>query len=396
MSFSPAGASNPPRSAAPRPIRVVGLFPELLGVGGIQGAGRLTATAVAGVAAESSGQSEFLSLNDRPGVHTIAIDGRSAAFRGFGRAKIRFTFSALRSVRRVRREIPPVVIAFHPYLAVPAVLIGRLSRRVKIIVVAHGVEVWRVLPPARRRALLRADFICAPSRYTAEKLIEVQGVAKEKVRVLPWPLSPEFARFASASAPLPIPSALPRGRILLTVGRWAASERYKGADDLIRAVAKLKLEFPDVQLVAVGDGDDVPRLSHMASSLGVANQVHFLSGLTRAQIAACYSSAEIFALPSSGEGFGLVFLEAMAFAKPVVAAAMGGPADLIQDGCNGILVAPQDPPTLAEALATLLRNQSLRSRMGQAGAELVQNRYRFEAFQGQLQQILEECSSSVR
>lgn len=395
MSIPPAG-SDPPDVAALRPLHVVGLFPELLGVGGIQEAGRLTAAAVAAVVRERGGTSEFLSLNDPPGSLTMDIDGRDASFRGFGRAKIRFVFSAVRSVRRSSPEFQAIVLAFHPFLALPAFLIRQISPRVKIVVVAHGVEVWRVLPLLRRRALSRANLVCAPSRYTADKLIEVQGVAKETVSVLPWPLSPEFARFAFASGALPPPPSLPSGRIILTVGRWAAAERYKGADDLIRAVAQLKPEFPDLHLVAVGDGDDVPRLVELASSLGVADQVHFLSSLTRAQLAACYSRADIFALPSSGEGFGLVFLEAMAFANPVLGAAIGGTLDLIQDGVNGILVPAQDTPKLASALATLLRDESLRARMGQAGVALVRDRFCFGAFQKQLQKILEECSSSAR
>jgi glycosyltransferase involved in cell wall biosynthesis len=123
----------------------------------------------------------------------------------------------------------------------------------------------------------------------------------------------------------------------------------------------------------------------------VANQVHFLENLSREQIAACYASAEIFALPSTGEGFGLVFLEAMAFSKPVVAAAAGGATDVIEDGINGLLVPPRDTGQLAQALGRLLNDEALRAELGRRGAEMVRQMYQFEVFRAELERLLGEC-----
>src|SRR6202035_5539885 len=138
--------------------------------------------------------------------------------------------------------------------------------------------------------------------------------------------------------------------------------RYKGADELIRAIPRLWASVPDIHLVAVGGGDDLPRLRAIASDLGVTDRVHFLQNLTRDEVAACYAHADIFALPSTGEGFGLVFLEAMAFSKALVGAACGGAIDLIEDGVNGLLVPPNDAPSLTGALSRLLCDQDLCSR----------------------------------
>jgi glycosyltransferase involved in cell wall biosynthesis len=239
--------------------------------------------------------------------------------------------------------------------------------------------------------LLAADLVLAPSRDTARKLVEVQGVAPGKVRQLPWPLNPGFLRMAAAPAGLRLPAEFPQGRVILTVGRWAASERYKGADELIGAVAQLRASVMGLHLVAVGGGDDLPRLRRIAHELGVANQVHFLENLSREQIAACYASAEIFALPSTGEGFGLVFLEAMAFSKPVVAAAAGGATDVIEDGINGLLVPPRDTGQLAQALGRLLNDEALRAELGRRGAEMVRQMYQFEVFRAELERLLGEC-----
>jgi phosphatidylinositol alpha-1,6-mannosyltransferase len=393
--MSTSSAAAVATSAAHRRIRVVGLFPELLGVGGVQEAGRLTAAAIREFVLERSGRADLLSLNDSLGSNTFEFAGHQVSMNGFRRAKTCFALAGIKCVRPTVQETSTIVIAGHPHLAVPAAWMKRISPRLKVIVMTHGIEVWSPLSARRNRALLLADVVLAPSRYTAEKLAEVQHVVPEKIRVLPWPLNPDFVRLASESAKLPLPENFPVGRMLLTVGRWSASERYKGLDHLIDAVARIREDFPDLQLVAVGGGDDIPRLARITESLGISDRVHFLPGLTRAQIAACYAHADVFALPSTGEGFGLVFLEAMAFAKPVLGAAVGGTLDLIQDGVSGILVPPRDPARLAAAIASLFGEESLRAQMGRAGAELVRSKYSFAAFKHQLQQILDECASAL-
>jgi glycosyltransferase involved in cell wall biosynthesis len=367
--------------------RIVGLFPELLGVGGIQEAGRLTAAALQAIALRHNGWSAyFQSLSDPPGPQNFEAGEKEIFLRGFGRSKVRFVLSAVHQAGQGAR----VVLAAHPNLALPVVAMKRFSPQLKAIVMSHGVEVWKPLPLLRRRALLSADLVLAPSRDTAQKLAEFQGVPPAKIRRLAWPVNPRFLRMAEAPSSLPLPSDFPQGRVILTVGRWAASERYKGADGLIRAMAQLRIKFPGLYLVAVGDGDDLLRLKKIAADFGVFESVRFLTGLSRQEIAACYDRCEIFALPSTGEGFGLVFLEAMAFGKPLVGVSCGGTTDVVEDGVNGVLVAPGDSERLVEALAVLLEDESLRAKLGQRGAEIVRRDFCFEVFQNKLEIILED------
>ena len=112
--------------------------------------------------------------------------------------------------------------------------------------------------------------------------------------------------------------------------------------------------------------------------------------LSREELAACYAHADIFALPSTGEGFGLVFLEAMAFGCPLAGAAWGGTTDLVKDGVNGLLVPPHDPDRLAEALGCLLRDDALRAELGRHGREIVRRKFSFEVFRDELEKILNE------
>ncbi len=368
--------------------RIVGLFPELLGVGGIQEAGRLTAAALQAISLRHNDWSAyFQSLGDPAGAQEFEAAGKRIRLRGFGRSKVRFVLSAIHQSGQGAR----VVLAAHPNLALPVVAMKRFSPRLKTIVMSHGVEVWKPLPLLRRRALLSADLVLAPSRDTAQKLAEFQGVPPAKIRKLAWPLNPSFLRMAETPSSLPLPSGFPQGRVILTVGRWAASERYKGADDLIRAMAQLRMKFPGLYLVAVGDGDDLSRLKKIAADSGVSESVRFLTGLSRQEIAACYAGCEVFALPSTGEGFGLVFLEAMAFGKPLVGTSCGGTTDVVEDGVNGVLVPPGDSPRLVEGLAVLLKDELLRAKLGQRGEEIVRRDFSFEVFQNKLEIILEEC-----
>jgi len=374
--------------AAQKNIQLIGLFPDVLGIGGIQEVSRQTISALLNISQQTDWSFSMLGLNDPPGTHEFSVGGtHKINFRGFGRSKLRFVLAALRSARKK----PRVVLAAHPNLAPPAAWMKRLAPEMKVIVMAHGVEVWQPLPPRRRAALLSADIVIAPSASTVEKLTAVQGVPPEKIRKIPWPLDPDVLEMADSSKPLPPPKGFPPSPVILIVGRWASSEKYKGTDDLIHALAQLRTAFPGLNLVAVGAGDDLPRLKKISTDLGVASSVHFFTGVSKADLAACYAHADIFALPSTGEGFGLVFLEAMAFAKPIVAAAAGGSTDIVEDAVNGILIAPRDQTALTKALERLLRDDSLRQALGRRGAEIVRRKYPFGAFQSQLATVLAFC-----
>jgi phosphatidyl-myo-inositol dimannoside synthase len=374
------------QNTTPHATQIVGLFPELLGIGGVQEAGRLTAAALEEIALRNGSGTLHLGLNDPPGPQSFLAGERKISLRGFGRSKLRFVLSAIGQAR----QKTGLVLAAHPHIAPPALWMKRLSPRLKTIVMSHGVEVWEPLPPLRRNALRSADLVLAPSSDTAQKLAHVQGVSPMKIRQLAWPLSPSFLRWADAPAELPLPEGFPRGQVILTVGRWAASERYKGADELIGAVAHLRKTFPGLHLVAVGGGDDLVRLQELTAQLGISDCVHFFDGISRKELAACYAHADIFALPSTGEGFGLVFLEAMAFARPVVGAASGGATDLVEDGVNGLLIPPRDSERLAEALKRLLHDGPLCKELGRRGSEIVRHKFGFAVFQAGLEQILAE------
>jgi len=366
---------------------IIGLFTEILSPGGVQRAGRHTAAVVANFAAERSLACCFLSLNDPRGSHTVQVGQREFLISGFARGKTHFVSAALGAAGRR----PKLVIALHPHLAPVVAAIKLRSKESDSMVFAHGIEVWRPLGWLRRSALRRADMVAAPSADTARRLVSEQGIRPEKVRKLAWGLDPEFeARLAAPNRPLR-PSVFPeRTRIILTVGRWESAERYKGADTLIAALPHVMKSAPDSILVLVGDGDDIPRLQQLAHEHGVADHVRFLRGPSQEELFAYYAHCDVFALPSGGEGFGLVFLEAMAHGKPVIGGAQGGIPDVIEDGATGLLVPPGEVEVLRRALESLLLNRERALEMGARGRERVQARFTFGQFQCRLKQAMEE------
>lgn len=370
---------------------IVGLFPELASTGGVQRAGRLTAAALSSFASRRGEALRLISLNDSPDASPVRVGSQEISFAGLGRSK----FGFLRAAWKAARQRPSLVVALHPNLAPVVAGMKLLAPAAGTAVFAHGIEVWTPLPLIRRLALRSADLVFAPSTDTARQLTQRQSLPREKVVRLPWSLGPEFDPMALPGAAGALPEGFPAGRIILAVGRWDAREAYKGVDHLILALPRLLKIASDVHLVAVGGGTDLPRLERLAQASGVAAHVHFLRSLPQEQLAAAYDACDVFALPSRGEGFGLVFLEAMSHGKPVIGGAHGGTPDIIEDGATGYLVRYGDSSQLAERIEHLLMDEVSRRNMGARAMERVRHDFTFGSFCRNLEDALETLSSAA-
>lgn len=368
---------------------LIGLFTELDAIGGVQRAGRHLAAAMSEFAASRHVDCRLLSLNDTRELHRLSVGGKEFVFTGCERSKARFTATAVRAASRHGK----VVLAAHPNLGPVTQAMRLVAPRLRTIVCTHGVEVWERLPALRRSALQRASVVLAPTQDTANH-VAGQQVQRDRIHVLPWALDPDFESIPPNLPPTKLPHGYPEGRVILTVGRWLAKERYKGMDTLITALPRLLTRWPELQLAAVGDGDDRTWLEDLAEQNGVNRHVHFLTGLTFEELAACYDACEMFALPSRGEGFGLVYLEAMARGKPVIGGTHGGAPEVIEDGVTGYLVPHGDAAQLATSIETLLSDPALAQKMGGRGRQRVEREFRFSVFAKSLKKILrEQCES---
>jgi glycosyltransferase involved in cell wall biosynthesis len=341
-------------------------------------------------AASKKMEYRLLSLNDTQELRRMRVNDREYVFTGSARDKAGFAISAMRAARRRAK----LVLAAHPNLAPIVRSMNVLAPRMKSIICTHGIEVWEPLSGMRRSSLRHATMVLAPSRATADYVISIQGVAAEKVRVLPWGLDPGFETRLFGIADARLPADFPQGRVILTVGRWLATERYKGMDTLIQALPRLLLRWPDIQLVLAGSGDDREWLANIARDSGVQRHVHFLGEPTYGELSACYAAAELFALPSRGEGFGFVYLEAMARGKPVIGGAHGGAPEVIEDGVTGYLVQHGDTVQLATSIDALLDNPDRAKEMGARGRERVEKEFRFAVFAKAFKKILRELCES--
>ena len=264
---------------------------------------------------------------------------------------------AINSVTRALLDRPDLIISTHLNFSPVAALVKRLTN-VSYWVSLHGVEAWEIQRTSRRRAVSTADLLLPVSEFTRERVMNSCSIPVEKMRVLHDTFEPE--RFGIG----PKPEHLLRrygwkaeDPVILTVGRLSAAERYKGHDRVIRALSLVRARVPKVKYLIVGGGNDNERLQQIAEEEKVADAVFLAGRIPHDELPDYYRLCDLFAMPSTGEGFGIVFLEALATGKPVVAGNRDGAVDALRGGELGVLLDPDDKAELAEAMIALLQGR---------------------------------------
>jgi glycosyltransferase involved in cell wall biosynthesis len=176
------------------------------------------------------------------------------------------------------------------------------------------------------------------------------------------------------------------------VARLDTTERAKGIDQVLAALPAVVSRIPDVSYSVIGGGSDLPRLQGLARKLGIENHVRFLGIVDDQLLIDAYHACDIFVLPSAKEGFGLVFLEAMAAGKPVVAAGAGATGEVVIHNETGLLIDYGDVGALAQALTSLLIDDISRKRMGRAGQERAEKTFSFDRYVNRLSCLVAELA----
>ncbi|HXG28766.1 MAG TPA: glycosyltransferase family 4 protein, partial [Nevskiales bacterium] len=243
-----------------------------------------------------------------------------------------------------------LVVCGHVNLLPLAWPLSRLHR-CPLMLIVHGIEAWRPhRNPLVRKLIRLTDVVVAVSGYTVERLRSWASVPQERFRILPNCVDLEAFAPRPRNVELGRRYGIESRRVLLTVGRLAGHERYKGFDEVIELLPQLARELPDVCYVIVGDGDDRERLRAKAQTLGVADRVVFTRFVREEEKIDLYNLADVYVMPSRGEGFGIVFLEAMACGVPAVGSMLDGSRDALRDGALGQLVDPREPQQLVQAI----------------------------------------------
>lgn len=285
-------------------------------------------------------------VTDDPGTLPDGLDYRTHA------AGSKRTY--LRALARTLGEPRPgLVVCGHLHL-LPLAWALAARRRARLVLVVHGIEAWPA-PGALQRALVRrVDTLVSVSRFTLGRVQAWAGLPPDRTAVVPNAID------LGAYAPGPRrPGLLARyglaGRhVVLTLGRMAAAERYKGHDEILAVLPALAERVPDVAWLIAGDGDDRPRLEARARDLGVADRVVFAGYVSDDEKLDHLRLADVFAMPGRGEGFGIVYLEALACGVPVIASSADASREAVLDGALGAVVDPDDPASLLDALADAL------------------------------------------
>lgn len=292
--------------------------------------------------------------------------------------------TALAKARGHRRG--PILAAYW----FPDGYIARLASKIlgsKFYVTAHGLDILRnVENPSKSRRLVKtlsaADKVFCVSSYTANRLKQL-GLPGERIVNIPNGVNLDtFRPDETARRQVRKLQGLDGRMVLLTVGRLVPR---KGHASVISVLPKVLQIFPDTTYVVAGDGPEADNITDLAHELGVRDEVLMLGAVASNELCGLYNACDIFVMPNyigpnpwDVEGFGIVFLEAAACGKPVIAGDSGGAVDAVERGSTGILVAERDEKSLASAIINLLEDEELRTQMGRNGLERVRREFTWD------------------
>jgi len=371
-------------------MRCLILVPSTDSVGGMQRRDRMLVKAVDTYVHSHCGALQVYALNDS-WTDTAPADNQElhvAHMKCFRGDRKRFIFEAVRAF--VHTDLVFYgLLGFAPLVFAQRILAPHSTS----FLLLHGVEAWCKRPGLYTQAVRRMTGVVSISQYTLHRYRQVYDASDQQLGlVLPNCLSNQVFDKSRHSGDAITEAPAADGPRLLSVARLAAKEKYKGIDTVIESLPELLRAFPTLNYIVIGDGTDRPRLEQLTQRLGIADRVQFRGFVSEEDLQHEYAQCSAYVMPSAREGFGLVFLEAMAHGKPVVAARAGGAPEVVQDGVTGILVDFGDVAALTQAVKRLLEDADLRDRMGQTGLQRVRENYTYDIFCQRVAQILSEIS----
>jgi phosphatidylinositol alpha-1,6-mannosyltransferase len=276
------------------------------------------------------------------------LDYRLSAANGMGsylRATAREAFSGRR---------PDIIYCAHVNLA-PLAMALRARWGSPVLLALYGIEAWR--PTGRAitdLAASRADGYYAISETTRQRFSGWSSVREERIDLLPNAIHLKRYGMTAPDPALVDRLGLSGRKVLLTLGRLVSKDRAKGFDEVIDALPAIRAQVPEAMYVIAGQGEYRPTLEAKVKARGLEEHVVFTGFVEEDMKADLYRTADVYIMPSRGEGFGFVFLEAMACGVPCVASAVDGSRDAVRNGALGALVDPSDKEGLVHAVVEAL------------------------------------------
>lgn len=235
-------------------------------------------------------------------------------------------------------------------------------KRVPLVLQVHGIEAWAPAPWWQRLALSRVDAIWSVSGVTRDRMNAWAQLPLDRYTVIPNTYKPEQFGIAPRRADLQARYGLQGRKVIVTLARLAGRDRHKGIDETLEALPELLKKEPRLSYLILGDGDDQARLQAKAEALGLRQQVVFAGLIAEAEKADHLRLADVFCLPGRAEGFGIVYLEALACGVPVVGSLLDGSHEALREGELGELVDPDQPGSVKRGIErAMLKSKTIPS-----------------------------------
>jgi len=252
---------------------------------------------------------------------------------------------------------PKLIVAGHVNFS-PLCFIAKKLFGIRYAVIAHGIDVWGLKSKSKIIALKNSNVIISVSHYTADRMKEEISGYTGIIVVISNVVDTERFIIRKKSEKLLVQHDLLNKKVILTVARLSAEEHYKGYDRVIEAFPAILKEIPNVHYLIVGDGTDRARIMSLVKKMGLENYVTLVGRVSDGILPDYYNLADVFVMPSSGEGFGIVFIESTACGIPVIAGNKDGSVDATLNDELGLLVDPDSVGEITSAVITLLSGKA--------------------------------------
>jgi glycosyltransferase involved in cell wall biosynthesis len=278
-------------------------------------------------------------------------------FRGFGHNRLLFSLKIIAQAYSYN-----VVVLTHINLALVGLVIKMINPGCKVLLVAHGIEVWRPLSTIKGSLLQKCDKIICVSRFTRQQIITLHRVDPDKCVVLNNAVDPFIKlpkQFKKPAYLLERHGLTNDDKIIFTLTRMAYTEQYKGYVQVINAIKSLKTRYPSIKYVLAGkyDEKEETRVRKLINELALDKDIILTGFVNENELTDHFLLADVFVLPSKKEGFGIVFIEALLCGLPVISGNADGSTDAIRDGQLGRSVNVDDLEELKEAMTTCLEKR---------------------------------------
>ncbi len=350
-------------------------------IGGIEKVCRSASRVFDDIAHQDNSHFAVYSLHDKTGASTRPYLNESE-LKPFNGRRVQFV---LQSIRKGISE--KLVVLSHIHLSSVGLWIKRLSPRTKVVLLAHGIEVWKPASEVQKKFLQKCDLIIAVSEFTRKRLLSDYSVKNVQVinncvdPFLPEPLM----RRSEIRDKI---GFKPDDFIILTVSRLTAKEVNKNYDKVLVSMHDLKQQIPNLRYLFVGkyEEEEKQRLERKVAELGLQHNVVFIGYISDRELSSYYNASDLYVMPSKKEGFGITFIEAMYFGLPVIGGNRDGSVDALLNGKLGILVDPERQDEITSAIARIYVNH----KSFVPERKLILDHFGFEAYEDKWKNVLQK------